>query len=187
MIFRAESNYTLVLTIIVWMIGCAPPPPQPITLPNAVASKDSVIVEPVVPQEIISVIIETVAPVAKEIIEPTIVIKIIPQLNTSNDGSQITFILPAEISAEHLQFIDESLNDISEKAIQHILNDSIQDDSLSHLINHIIVKDYESNIPSYEFVSADISGDSLIIRYQLNRPFIVRKLNHIWMLMDIRD
>ena len=198
MIFRAESNYTLVLTIIVWMIGCAPPPPQPITLPNAVASKDSVIVEPVVPQEIISVIsdtveimnfdkdtltigeavksviIETVAPVAKEIIEPTIVIKIIPQLNTSNDGSQITFILPAEISAEHLQFIDESLNDISEKAIQHILNDSIQDDSLSHLINHIIVKDYESNIPSYEFVSADISGDSLIIRYQLNRPFIVR-------------
>ena len=54
------------------MIGCAPPPPQPITLPNAVASKDSVIVEhavaskdsvivePVVPQEIISVISDTV-------------------------------------------------------------------------------------------------------------------------------
>jgi len=198
LIYKVQSIYPLVLAIILWLNGCAPPPPQPIALPDVVSSTDSTIVEPIIPYEIISiisdtveimnfnkksltiseavksVIIENVSPVAKEIIEPTNTIKIIPQVNTSNDGFQITFILPTEISAQHLQFIDESLNDKSKKAIQHILNESIQDDSLSHLINHIIAKDYESKIPSYEFISADINNDSLIIQYQLNRPFITR-------------
>ena len=104
--------------------------------------------------------------------QPEISVEIVPVVNTSVDRSQITFVLPAEINAQHLRFIDESLREISYKSVKHTLADSVQDDSLSVLIAQTILNDLLANIPNYEFLSATTSGDSLFINYRLNKTFI---------------
>lgn len=104
--------------------------------------------------------------------QPEISVEIVPVVNTSVDRSQITFVLPAEINAQHLRFIDESLREMSYKSVKHTLADSVQDDSLSVLIAQTILNDLLANIPNYEFLSATASGDSLFINYRLNKTFI---------------
>jgi len=112
---------------------------------------------------------ETAIPAVSETVKPEISKEIVPVVNTSVDRSQITFVMPAEINAEHLWLIEESLREISEKSVKYILADSVQDDSLSVMIARMVFNDFSSNIPNYEFSSASVSGDSLFINFRLNK------------------
>ncbi len=112
---------------------------------------------------------ESDTPAVSESVKPGISTEIVPVVNTSDDRSQITFVMPAEINAEHLLFIEKSLQEISNKSVKHLLADSVQDDSLSVLIARMVFNEFSSNFHYYEFLSATASGDSLFINYRLNK------------------
>jgi hypothetical protein len=63
---------------------------------------------------------------------------------------------------------------VAQQSLQYLLYESIQDDSLSVLLKQMINNDYMFTIPSFEFESAAVSGDSLFLQYKLNKAL----LNH---------
>ncbi len=63
---------------------------------------------------------------------------------------------------------------MAQQSLQYLLYESIQDDSLSVLLKQMINNDYMFTIPSFEFESAAVSGDSLFLQYKLNKAL----LNH---------
>ena len=148
--FRTTIIFLFSIVTLAWLISCTPPPPllepEP---PVVITLVDTVIVEKEIP-----------------------VVEIDPIVHTSNNFDEISFILPAEINAQHLWFIEESLREISAGSVKHILADSVRDDSLSVLIAQTIFNDFSADVPNYKFLSATSSGDSLFIHYKLNKMFI---------------
>lgn len=151
------------LFVYIWLYSCAPLPPQPETEKTKIYAVSET-VEPVLGVDVV--------PTIGEIVEPVLGVEIVPVVNISVDRSQVTFVLPAELNAQHLRYIDESLREMSDKSVKHILADSVQDDSLSVLIAQTIFNDLLANIPNYEFLSATASSDSLFINYRLNKTLI---------------
>ncbi len=150
--FRTTIIFLFSIVTLAWLISCTPPPPllepEP---PVVITLVDTVIVEKEIP-----------------------VVEIDPIVHTSNNFDEISFILPAEINAQHLWFIEESLREISAGSVKHILADSVRDDSLSVLIAQTIFNDFSADVPNYKFLSATSSGDSLFLQYKLNKAL----LNH---------
>jgi murein DD-endopeptidase MepM/ murein hydrolase activator NlpD len=106
--------------------------------------------------------------------QKTPVVEIDPFIHISNNFDEITCILPVNIEEEHFQFIDSLLNTVAQQSLQYLLYESIQDDSLSVLLKQMINNDYMFTIPSFEYESAAVSGDSLFLQYKLNKAL----LNH---------
>ena len=150
--FRTTIIFLFSIVTLAWLISCTPPPPllepEP---PVVITLVDTVIIEKEIP-----------------------VVEIDPFIHISNNFDEITCILPVNIEEEHFQFIDSLLNTVAQQSLQYLLYESIQDDSLSVLLKQMINNDYMFTIPSFEFESAAVSGDSLFLQYKLNKAL----LNH---------
>ena len=150
--FRTKIIFLFRIVTLAWLISCTPPPPP---------------LEPEPP--VVITLVDTVI-IEKE----TPVVEIDPFIHISNNFDEITCILPVNIEEEHFQFIDSLLNTVAQQSLQYLLYESIQDDSLSVLLKQMINNDYMFTIPSFEFESAAVSGDSLFLQYKLNKAL----LNH---------
>lgn len=150
--FRTKIIFLFRIVTLAWLISCTPPPPPLEPEPPVVITLvDTVIIEKEIP-----------------------VVEIDPFIHISNNFDEITCILPVNIEEEHFQFIDSLLNTVAQQSLQYLLYESIQDDSLSVLLKRMINNDYMFTIPSFEFESAAVSGDSLFLQYKLNKAL----LNH---------
>ncbi len=150
--FRTKIIFLFRIVTLAWLISCTPPPPPLEPEPPVVITLvDTVIIEKEIP-----------------------VVEIDPFIHISNNFDEITCILPVNIEEEHFQFIDSLLNTVAQQSLQYLLYESIQDDSLSVLLKQMINNDYMFTIPSFEFESAAVSGDSLFLQYKLNKAL----LNH---------